>query len=314
MADKLAQAIALSISAKIPLYTSLASLTWVLHDYLVTVRDEARYIWVSSAFQTGPWNTGKFLFFWIRYYTIMLAVFDVAQIHSFSRFRPSLTTCVVMDAMIRVVGAISLWAIEIIMQLRIYALFHCSKRVAMVNAVLFLASIGVFLWILIHNGLGRAAVIKDAKALPIPGCPVVHTGIEWAQWVPATAFEGVLFAFAIYTSVESMLERKRTGERKSGLFSVVLEDNIVYFFGITCILVFNNLMVVNVTHIPWFSYGPFHAATGIMTARMLIHLRKASTETPSPSMGFMPAGYSQSAAIQTMEWRSMGVTCIEEGF
>lgn len=120
-----------------------------------------------------------------------------------------------MDAMIRVVGAISLWTVEIIMQLRIYALYGCSKRVsvficatplvartirhsartltpiryfivqvAIFNAFLFLMSIGGFMWILVHNALGRAAVIKSAKELPIPGCPVVHTGIEWAQWVP----------------------------------------------------------------------------------------------------------------------------------
>jgi hypothetical protein len=111
-----------------------------------------------------------------------------------------------MDAMIRVVGALSLWAIEIVMQLRIYALFRCSKRVslpfinniercsltivrkiAFINAMLFLVSIGGFLWILIHNAVGRADVIKSAKTLPIPGCPVVHTGIEWAQWVPGTS-------------------------------------------------------------------------------------------------------------------------------
>ena len=35
-----------------------------------------------------------------------------------------------MDPTIRVVGAISLWAIEIIMQLRIYAIFDCSKKVS----------------------------------------------------------------------------------------------------------------------------------------------------------------------------------------
>jgi hypothetical protein len=35
-----------------------------------------------------------------------------------------------MDPTIRVVGAISLWAIEIVMQLRVYALFNCSRKVS----------------------------------------------------------------------------------------------------------------------------------------------------------------------------------------
>ncbi|KAI0032781.1 hypothetical protein K488DRAFT_22931, partial [Vararia minispora EC-137] len=273
-AAALAQAIKLEKAAKIPLYTSLASFTWVLHDYLLTVEDEARYVW------PGPWNVGKLLFFWVRYYTVAVELFDVAQIHSFATFQPSLTTCVVMDAMIRVVGALSLWMIEIVMQLRIYALFRCSKKVALFNAILFVISIGGFMYILIHNALRRAAVIAQAKSLPIPGCPVVHTGIEWAQWVPATAYEGVLFAWALYKSLRSIALRH--GDKESTmpqtLYSIVLQDNLLYFFGIACILVFNNLMVVSVTHIPWFSYGPFHAATGIMTSRMLIHLRKAVLE------------------------------------
>ena len=98
----------------------------------------------------------------------------------------ALVRCVWMDAIIRVVGALSLWGVEIVMQLRIYALYRLSKRVAIINAVLFLGSVAAFLWILVHNGLVRASVIAQAKSLPIPGCPVVHTGIEWAQWVPGT--------------------------------------------------------------------------------------------------------------------------------
>ena len=41
--------------------------------------------------QPGPWNFGKVLFFWVRYYTIALTMFDVAQIHSFLHFEPSLS-------------------------------------------------------------------------------------------------------------------------------------------------------------------------------------------------------------------------------
>lgn len=95
--------------------------------------------------------------------------------------------CVWMDAIIRVVGALSLWGVEIVMQLRIYALYRLSKRVAIFNAILFVASIAGFMGILVHNGIIRASVIRQAKSLPIPGCPVVHTGIEWAQWIPGAS-------------------------------------------------------------------------------------------------------------------------------
>ncbi|KAH8077418.1 hypothetical protein BXZ70DRAFT_1073969 [Cristinia sonorae] len=264
------EAIKLLKAGKIPMFTCVTSLTWVLYDYFLTVEDEIRYIWPNS------WNFGKIMFFWVRYYTILVTLFDVAQIHSFATFQPSLTTCVAMDSTIRMVGAISLWSIEIVMQLRIYALYRGSKKVALVNGFLFLVSIVGFFYILVFNAERRADVIRDAKKLPIPGCPSIHTGIEYAQWIPATAFEGVLFGFALFQSLRSLSNTWReSGVKFITLYPLIVRDNLLYFFGVSCLLLFNNLMVVNVTHIPWFSYGPFHAAVGIMTVRMLLHLQKA---------------------------------------
>ncbi|KAJ7738977.1 hypothetical protein B0H16DRAFT_1569397 [Mycena metata] len=270
--------IPLIIGSLIPLHVCLVGLTWILHDYFVTLEDEIRYIWPQRL------NFSKVMFFWIRYYSIALLLFDVIQIHVFAR--PGITNnnlCVAMDTIIRVVGAVSLWSVEIIMQLRVYALYSCSKRIAAINLVLFAGSIVGFMWILIYNHSRRAGVIANVIHLPLPGCPSVHSGIEWAQWVPATIYEGILFGFALYKTFESTL----TSLRKDGtlsIYTLLLRDNILYFFGITALLVFNNLMVVNVTHIPWFSYGPFHAAVGIMTSRMLINLRKVVSQDVIPSL------------------------------
>ncbi|KAJ7491772.1 hypothetical protein B0H11DRAFT_2007805 [Mycena galericulata] len=264
--------IPLVIGNLIPLHVVLAGLTWILHDYFVTLEDEIRYIWPQRL------SFSKLMFFWIRYYSITLLLFDVIQIHVFAR--PGITSpnlCVAMDTIIRVVGAVSLWSVEIIMQLRVYALYNCSKRIAAINLILFGGSIVGFMWILIYNHSRRASVIASVINLGLPGCPDVHSGIEWAQWVPATIFEGILFGFALFKTFQSTVLSFRKDSGLS-LYSLLLRDNILYFFGITALLVFNNLMVVNVTHIPWFSYGPFHAAVGIMTGRMLINLRKATAD------------------------------------
>ncbi|KAJ7607497.1 hypothetical protein FB45DRAFT_947791 [Roridomyces roridus] len=257
----------------IPLHICLAGLTWILYDYFQTLESEIRFIWPQK------WSFSKFMFIWIRYYSIALLMFDVVQIHVFAR--PGITTnnlCVAMDTIIRVVGAVSLWSVEIILQLRVYAIYGCSKRIAILNAILFAGSIAGFMWILIFNHSRRAGAIAAVIRLPLPGCPSVHSGIEWAQWVPATIYEGILFCFALFKTFQSATDVWR---RKSGpsLYSLLLRDNLIYFFGIAILLVFNNLMVVNVTHIPWFSYGPFHAAIGITTTRMLLNLREATAST-----------------------------------
>ncbi|KIJ40402.1 hypothetical protein M422DRAFT_32257 [Sphaerobolus stellatus SS14] len=269
--------IALFRGSIIPLRSCLPGLVWVLHDYFLTIEDEIRYIWPHK------WNVGKILYIWIRYYGIALLVFDVTQIHLFSR--PGITNdtvCVAMDSIIRIVGAISLWSIEIVMQLRIYALYSCSRRVAFINFVLFLGSIAGFLWILVHNAVRRQSVIAQAIHLPLPGCPSIHSGIEWAQWIPATAFEGILLGWALFKTTKSSLGRWQEGSEIS-IYSLILRDNLLYFFGITCLLIFNNLMVVGVTKIPWFSYSPFHAAMEIMTSRMIINLYKVASKTKTPS-------------------------------
>ncbi|KAJ7669122.1 hypothetical protein B0H17DRAFT_1335763 [Mycena rosella] len=273
----------LVIGNLIPLYVVLVGLTWILHDYFITVEDEIRHIWPQRR------SFSKFMFFWIRYYSIALLLFDVIQIHVFAR--PGITSnnlCVAMDTIIRVVGAVSLWSVEIIMQLRVWALYDCSKRVAAINFVLFAGSIAGFMWILIFNHSRRASVIANVIHLGLPGCPSVHSGIEWAQWVPATIYEGILFGFALLKTFQTTIVSLRRDSTLS-LYSILLRDNILYFFGIAALLVFNNLMVVSVTHIPWFSYGPFHAAVGIMTSRMLVNLRKATLEDGiSISLGSLP--------------------------
>ncbi|KAG7443231.1 uncharacterized protein BT62DRAFT_833702, partial [Guyanagaster necrorhizus] len=73
--------------------------------------------------------------------------------------------------------------------------------VAAINSFLFVSSIAAFLWILIRNVVRQGAVIADAVRPPLPGCPSIHSGIEWTQWVPATAYEAVLFGFAIIKTV-----------------------------------------------------------------------------------------------------------------
>ncbi|CAK5271214.1 unnamed protein product, partial [Mycena citricolor] len=116
--------ITLYIHSLIPLYVCLVGLSWVIHDYFVTLEDEIRYIWSARM------NFSKAMFLWIRYYTLMLLIFDAVQIHAFTV--PGVTSdavCVAMDTVIRVVGALSLWSVEIVMQQRVYAIYQCSKRV-----------------------------------------------------------------------------------------------------------------------------------------------------------------------------------------
>jgi len=256
----------------IPLNVVVCSLVWVLHDYFVTLEDEITYIWTQRP------SFGRFMFFWIRYYTILLLIFDAVQAHALTL--PGVRTrelCLASDLTNRIVGAINLWSVEIIMQMRIYVLFNRSKKVALFNGICFLISIAMFLWMLAVRASQRNKALALFVELPLIGCPVVHGTGQWGLWFPATIYELLLFGFALYKAATSSATAMKLGHRPS-LTAILLQENILYFMVAGCILIFNNLMNVRATPIPCFGFGPFHASIGIATSRMLIHLRKFSSK------------------------------------
>ncbi|KAJ6520659.1 hypothetical protein DFH09DRAFT_1331655 [Mycena vulgaris] len=177
-----------------------------LHVVSVTLEDEICYIWIR--YYNLP--------IYILPHSIALLLFDVVQIHAFTR--PGITSntlCLDMIPITRSAGAV-LWSVEIFMQLRVYALYGCSKRIAALNLILFAGSIASFLWIMLFNHVKRAASVIH---LPLPGCPSVHQGIEWALWVPV----------AEKTSQSTI--RSLRQDTQVSIYALLLRDNIAYFFG-----------------------------------------------------------------------------------
>ncbi|KAJ6603079.1 hypothetical protein B0H10DRAFT_2229922 [Mycena sp. CBHHK59/15] len=139
--------------------------------------------------------------------SIDLLAVDVIQVPDFAR--PGVTTNdlrVAMGTIIRVLGAVSLWRVEIIMQLHVYAIYGYSKRVVALNLVLFAGSIIGFLCILIFNHSRRAAVI--------------------AALLSTRQFLG----FAPYGIIKSTVQSPRKDTSMS-LHTYLSRDNILYFFG-----------------------------------------------------------------------------------
>ena len=67
-----------------------------------------------------------------------------------------------------------------------------------INVALFLFSIAGFLWVLIHNAEHRRVLIANAMHLPLPGCPAIQSGIEWAQWIPGMYTQSIsLFSHSL---------------------------------------------------------------------------------------------------------------------
>ncbi|KIM47051.1 hypothetical protein M413DRAFT_268663 [Hebeloma cylindrosporum] len=257
----------------IPACISIACLTWVVHDYFITLEDEVTYFWSQKP------RFGVLIFYWIRYYTIFLILFDtivdIYKIRSSKIIICSLT-----------LGAISLWSIEFVMQLRIYILFNRSKRLAIFNGILFVISIAMFLWLFVENQLqdnnqgppppppghglppppGRGPPPPPGHGPPPPGhgpppppgppqmCESLAQNRKHAQWIPATLFEFILFGMAVYKTIVSSSARVDINGRRS-LTAILLSDNIVYFFVAACVLIFNNHTFVCQLQLPFLGFG-----------------------------------------------------------
>jgi len=235
---------------------------------LITLDEELKLVWPQRL------NRGKVLFLFVRYYTIAVILLNTIQIHLFThKGYATDTSCVAFYVVTRVAGGIAVWAIEIIIQLRIYALFGCSRKIAIFNAVLFFTSMLSCLGIITYDGVLRKQLIADAVHLPLIGCPVINGGVQWAEWVPTTIYETILFSFALFKYLQ------RPGKLAIGedisMYNTLINDNMLYFLSVTFVLIFNNLMVAGKTHIPWFSFGPFYAFLGIMTSRMVLNLHRS---------------------------------------
>jgi len=121
-------------------------------------------------------------------------------------------------------------------------------------------------------------MIASAIHLPLPGCPTINGGLQWTLWIPPSVFEIILFAFALQKAIASSTARIKLNGRFS-LTVVLLGDHVIYFIGITILLILNNLMAVSATHVPWFSMAPFHGLLGIATSRIMITFYKFADTT-----------------------------------
>ncbi|PPQ92205.1 hypothetical protein CVT25_008979 [Psilocybe cyanescens] len=228
---------------------------------------------------------------WIRYYTIFLVAFDVLQIHSFAIpgvitrelwVLTSYTAFILLTTELR--SHRSLYDDEDLRLVQSFKESECDLtisdmrkliirseclKIAVINIVLFIISVGLFLWIMIVNAIQRKVMIDGLRQLPPRGCPSINGGSQWALWMPgahfmlllkpavklndelmvlaAMSFEFVLFGFAVFKAFVSTSALAQINERAS-LISVLLSENILYFA------------------------IPFHAAMGIVTGRMIIHL------------------------------------------
>ncbi|GBE84248.1 hypothetical protein SCP_0602260 [Sparassis crispa] len=199
-------------------YSELASSMIIVYDHLITFNDELELIWNSSL------SLGKCLFLVNRYYALVSVFFN-----NYALFSPSITDSVSLHwyKWQGWTGVVTFVLAEMILQLRLYALYFFSKKVLIIMAstciIATAFSAVVMGWVL-------SGISASSDAIPgIKFC--VATGVShhfWTFWVPMLVSESVLCVLALYRGFENYYGGTlfRTGKR---LVEVLIRDSVFYF-------------------------------------------------------------------------------------
>jgi len=237
-------------------------------DTLLTLDDESRLFW-RQRFTFPTW-----LFLWSRYGSIIIHAAGTV-VNSLPDLSDEI--CFVWLAFEGWFNLSIIVAVELILQLRIYALFNQSRKI---GAVLVFTS---FVQILSFCMLG-VALTMDVRGIVAEDQGFLHrcgfnsvSRISGVFWLGLLGFEGVLLVLGCVKAVEYYRSPSRMSQR---LHYVLLRDSLIYT------LVIGLIYGVNIH--TWVQYLPdildpscgfVIALPSTMVGRMMISVRKVYTES-----------------------------------
>jgi len=191
-------------------------------------------IWKSS------WSMGKALFIINRYYTLISVL-----VNNYALFSTSLTDsfCLHFFHWQGWTGLIACMIAEVILQMRIYALYFLDKRVLAVMVAMFIISSATSAAI-----MGTVLSRVTAVSQPLPGIifckPDNVAGYFFAFWIPIIIFESLLCALALFRGFQTFHRSASVSLYQSGkhLVAILIRDSVLYFLVMfaayfTCLLV-----------------------------------------------------------------------------
>jgi len=137
---------------------------------------------------------------------------------------------------------ISCWSVQIILQLRIYALYDRSIKIRRILLFTFAAEVVTIIVIFIL-GATRGSAVADFAGNQ-SRCKVVNVvGWMWAFWVTLFGYECFLCTLAISKAYERAISSSSEETTPifscSGLHNILIRDSVIYYVGICMIYVVN---------------------------------------------------------------------------
>ncbi|KAH7917713.1 hypothetical protein BV22DRAFT_1052242 [Leucogyrophana mollusca] len=217
-------------------YVEVAALVIAVYDHVQTFADEVDLIW------RGPISPITVLYILNRYLGNTLFIVGAISKEYISLPRISLVTprslrqpALVVRYLTRSWGTmVSAWIVQGVMQLRVFAMYHGSKKIGILLGICFLAEIAtstVILWFNIgpENPFSLASVIvMNNGSCAVSG---IRGNFIAKTYIPIICFEALLFGLAVRISAGDIVEVIRSGGvgRVNSLMKVLARDSLIYF-------------------------------------------------------------------------------------
>ncbi|KAJ7487964.1 hypothetical protein FB451DRAFT_730147 [Mycena latifolia] len=197
----------------------MVSLAIVLWDYLITLEDERALFWKRK-----PWTFATLLFLWSRYVGTFLTVFGV-----FVAVWPGVSDSV-SYSWLRVEGWVGMsvsWATQVILQLRIYALYDGSPKIAALICSIFfmevLSVVGMF-----SVASANTEVVAEAMGDMVRCKVTAVPSWLWLFWVAVTSFEFLLCILAAYKGYQRVRASGQFGGHQV-LEDILIRDSVMFY-------------------------------------------------------------------------------------
>jgi len=251
-------------------YLSLASYVALVYDLILTLPTEIALIW------NGRWSIVKILFFIIRYTVPIVITINLVQLAGYSNFvSGNLSTAFCQRVILVLIywQLVALAMVDVIVCLRIHAIWQRRKDVFIILASLWFISYAITLSVTIF--ITKTAFNTISYIPEINLCGALPPQYLWTAWLPGVVFEGCV---CILTAIRTYQHCVHDG---MSLRHALAQDGLIYFlFGFAARL-FDLLIWGGVKSTSyWALLGEqfSFALTGIVCSRLLLNLRGVQTD------------------------------------
>ncbi|KIM51575.1 hypothetical protein SCLCIDRAFT_142986 [Scleroderma citrinum Foug A] len=134
-------------------------------------------------------------------------------------------------------GLVIVWTVQVILQMRLYALYDGSKRLLVFMVTFFAAEVGIMLWFLISTNLLSNGSILPPRHRTVCVSSGVPVEIGVGLWIPPFVFEAILALLAVGAGIKHSRQESRSQSlrfNKPQLVGFLIRGNVIYFVRWEC--------------------------------------------------------------------------------